>query len=72
MPLLSHSPPHPKLPLGSGLDITQLTCYRDSETERQSTRASSMNREYSALPLPLSHRDQAWAGVSPKSGPVKS
>ena len=59
----------------------KLTCYRESEKERQRERererekererASSMNKEYSVLPPPHSHRDLARAGVSPWSGWLK-
>lgn len=59
--------------LGSALGNRQLICYRESEkrkTERESEGHPWIG-SIQLLPLPHSHRDSAWAGVSARSGPVK-
>lgn len=61
----------PPLALRSAPGNRKLTCNRESEKERQRERESSVNEEYSVLPPPHSHRDLAWAGVSPWSGWLK-
>lgn len=69
-----NSPPHPTssqvCPRQQTVNMLQRV--RERKTERVRERASSMNGGHSALHLPHSHRDPAWAGVSPQSGPVKS